>query len=69
MKLLDIVVEKAIIPALTASQLTPVLDVSGLAVGQQNVTPTVTLPGGLTVLGFSPAQVPVLIAPIATPTP
>lgn len=55
--------------ALTASQLTPVLDVSGLAVGTQNVTPTVTLPNGLTVLGFSPAQVPVVIAPVATPTP
>lgn len=55
--------------ALTASQLTPVLDVSGLGIGQHNVTPTVTLPSGLSVLGFSPAQVPVVIVANASPSP
>ena len=54
---------------LTAAQITPALDASGLSVGQHAITPALTLPSGLTVLGFSPSQVPVTIVPIATPTP
>jgi YbbR domain-containing protein len=55
--------------ALTAAQITPLVDASGLGVGQHEITPTLSLPNGLTVLGFSPGQVPVVIAPVATPSP
>jgi YbbR domain-containing protein len=56
--------------ALDISQITPVLDVSGLSPGSHQVTPTVSLPNGISLVGFSPAQVTVVIAqPTPAPTP
>ena len=56
--------------ALKASAFTPLLDVTGLAPGPQQVTPTITLPSGITLVSFSPGQVPVIItAPSPTPSP
>lgn len=56
--------------ALQIGQITPVLDVTGLAPGVYQITPTVTLPSGITLVGFSPAQVSVQItAPSPSPTP
>jgi YbbR domain-containing protein len=59
----------AALAGLKAAQLTPTLDVSGLGPGEHNVTPVLSLPAGISVLAFSPAQVPVVIQPAATPTP
>jgi YbbR domain-containing protein len=59
----------ASLAALKAAQLTPSLDVSGLAPGEHDVTPVLSLPPGITVLAFSPPQVPVVIEPAASPTP
>jgi YbbR domain-containing protein len=59
----------AALAGLSAAQLTPTLDVSGLAPGEHDVTPVLTLPRGITVLAFSPPQVPVVIEPAPTPTP
>jgi YbbR domain-containing protein len=59
----------AALAGLKAAQLTPTLDVSGLGPGEHNVTPVLSLPAGISVLAFSPAQVPVVIEPAATPTP
>jgi YbbR domain-containing protein len=56
--------------ALTIAQITPVLDVGGLAPGSHDVTPTVSLPSGISLVGFSPAQVTVVIVqPTPAPTP
>ncbi len=56
--------------ALDISQITPVLDVSGLSPGSHQVTPTVSLPNGISLVGFSPAQVTVVIAqPTPAPSP
>jgi YbbR domain-containing protein len=59
----------AALAGLKAAQLTPTLEVSGLGPGEHNVTPVLSLPAGISVLAFSPAQVPVVIEPAATPTP
>lgn len=54
---------------LDISQITPVLDVTGLSPGSHNVTPTVTLPSGISLVAFSPTQVTVLIIqPTPAPT-
>ena len=56
--------------ALQIAQITPVLNVSGLAPGSHDVTPSVTLPDGISLLSFSPPQVTVLITqPSPSPSP
>jgi YbbR domain-containing protein len=53
--------------ALKASAFTPSLDVSGLAPGSYLVTPTITLPTGISLVSFSPGQVRVTIAGPSAP--
>jgi YbbR domain-containing protein len=56
--------------ALKPSAFTPRLDVAGLGQGTHLVSPTITLPTGITLVSFSPGQVPVVISgPSPTPTP
>jgi len=59
--------------ALSADDVTPTLDASGLAPGSYDLTPTLPgLPEGVELLGVAPATVPVVIeapAPPPTPTP
>jgi len=56
--------------ALKATQITPFVDVSGLGPGTYQLTPTVVLPPGISVVAFAPAQVPVVIArPTPRPSP
>ncbi len=55
--------------ALEPGDLTPILDVSGLGPGQHDVSPTLALPEGVSLLAISPVQVPVTIVPPATPSP
>lgn len=56
--------------ALKASAFTPVVSAAGLAPGTYQLTPTITLPAGITLVSFSPAQVPVIISgPSPTPGP
>jgi YbbR domain-containing protein len=50
------------IAALKPADVTPIVDVAGLAPGTYDRAPTVTLPKGVTLVGFSPAQVRVVIA-------
>lgn len=55
---------------LTAAQLTPIVDVSGLAPGQHTVPLAITgLPTGVDLLGISPGSVPVTLQAPVTPTP
>ncbi len=55
---------------LKASDITPVVDVSGLSPGSHTLTPTVTLPTGVSLISFAPAQVTVeVVAPTASPSP
>ncbi len=56
--------------ALKIAQITPVVNVSGLSVGSHDVTPSVTLPDGISLLSFSPGQVTVIITrPSPSPSP
>ena len=55
--------------ALDVAGLTASLDVAGLAPGDHLVQPTVTLPGGVTLVTISPISVTVTIVPPATPAP
>jgi YbbR domain-containing protein len=61
------------LPALTAlkaSTFTPTLDVTGLSPGTHSVTPTVSLPAGISLIAFAPGQVTVVIsAPSPSPSP
>ena len=58
------------IAALKAAQITPFVDVSGLAPGSYQLAPSVTLPAGISLVGFAPPQVPVVIArPTPSPSP
>jgi YbbR domain-containing protein len=60
----------AALEALSASQLTLILDVAGLGPGTHQVTPAVpALPDGVELVGISPGSVTVVIQPAATPTP
>ncbi len=60
----------AALEALNATELTLVLDASGLGPGSHDVTAAVsTLPAGLQLVGISPASVTVVIQPPAAPTP
>ncbi len=59
-----------ILNSLTASQITPVLDVSGLGPGSHNVSVTIGgLPDGVDLDAVSPTSVPVVIQAPAVPTP
>ncbi|HLY36351.1 MAG TPA: CdaR family protein [Candidatus Limnocylindria bacterium] len=56
--------------ALKASAFTPRLDVAGLGQGSHLVSPTITLPTGISLVSFSPGQVSVVISgPSPTPSP
>lgn len=56
--------------ALKAAQVTPILDVSGLAPGTYQLAPTVALPNGISLVSFAPPQVGVVIArPSPSPGP
>jgi YbbR domain-containing protein len=57
--------------ALTAADVTPTVDASGLDPGNHDLTPTIgALPEGVEVIAISPGAVPVTItAPQPTPTP
>ncbi len=60
----------AALGALTAQDVTPVLDVSSLAPGDHDVVPAVSLPSGVSLLGIAPSTVPVtIVAPESAPTP
>jgi YbbR domain-containing protein len=48
--------------ALKASDITPTLDAAGLSPGRHDLAPEVTLPKGITLVGFSPGQVTVVIS-------
>lgn len=55
--------------ALRGAAITPILDVTGLPPGQQNVQPTLSPPAGIQLVSISPASVPVQITPPKTPAP
>ena len=55
--------------ALDSTDLTAVLDVTGLGPGDHLIQPTVALPSGVTQLTISPLSVTVTIVPPATPAP
>jgi YbbR domain-containing protein len=56
--------------ALKAGQITPSVDASGLAPGSYQLAPTVVLPTGISLVGFAPPQVPVVITrPTPSPSP
>lgn len=60
----------ALLAQLSAAEVTPVVDVTGFAPGQYQVTVAVgALPDGVTVEAISPGSVPVTIQAPATPTP
>jgi YbbR domain-containing protein len=54
---------------LDPSDLTPVVDVSGLGPGEHRLTPTVSLPNGVTLVSISPGTVTVDIRAAASPGP
>jgi len=57
--------------ALTADDVTPILDASGLAPGNHTLTPAIFgLPSGVELISITPGAVPVtIVAPEAVPTP
>ena len=56
--------------ALKPSAFTPAVSAAGLAPGSYQLTPSITLPNGISLVSFSPAQVPVVISgPSPTPGP
>lgn len=60
-----------VLAALTAADLTPIVDASGLAPGSYNLAPSLpALPPNVELIGMNPTTVPVTIqAPAPTPTP
>lgn len=54
---------------LDPTDLTPVLDASGLDPGEHQLTPVFSLPQGVQLVSVSPGTVTVVIQPAATPTP
>ena len=59
-----------VLSELSAAQVTPILDVGGLAPGSHSVTPVIGgLPEGVELLSISPGSVPVVIRAPATPAP
>jgi YbbR domain-containing protein len=59
----------ALLDSLDPSDLTPFVDVSGLAPGPHDVQPQLSLPQGLDLVSISPTRVRVLIQAPATPSP
>src|SRR5439155_24317731 len=58
------------IAALKAAQITPFVDASGLAPASYQPAPSVTLPSGISPVGFAPPEVPIVIArPTPSPSP
>jgi len=55
--------------ALDPSTLSVVINVTGLGAGTYNLSPSVSLPGGISVTSFSPGSVTTVIASAATPGP
>jgi YbbR domain-containing protein len=57
--------------ALTADDVTPILDASGLAPGNHTLTPAISgLPSGVELISITPGAVPLtIVAPEAVPTP
>lgn len=56
--------------ALSAADVTPIIDVSGLDPGSYSLAPTIAgLPAGVTLEGVSPGAVPVTVVAPATPEP
>ncbi len=56
--------------ALTADDVTPIVDVSGLEPGDHDVSPSVSLPAGVELLSIAPGTIPVtIVAPESAPTP
>ena len=54
---------------LDPADLTPIVDASGLDPGQHRLTPTISLPNGVTLVSISPGSVTVDIRAAATPSP
>jgi YbbR domain-containing protein len=54
---------------LDPADLTPIADASGLGPGRHRLTPTVSLPNGITLVSISPGTVTVDIRAAATPSP
>ena len=59
----------AVLSALDPAEITPILDVSGLAPGSHDVAPTLSPPSGIQIVAISPSFVTVIIEPPPTPTP
>jgi YbbR domain-containing protein len=57
------------IAALEAADLTPVVDVSGLAPGTHTVPVEIALPDGITLVAIAPGALQVTITAPVTPTP
>lgn len=57
------------VAALEAADLTPVLDVAGLAPGTYTIPVEVALPDGITLVAIAPGSVQVVLVAPATPTP
>ncbi len=58
----------ATLAAVQAADLLPVVDVTGLGPGSYQLTPQITLPGGLELVSISPGSVAVTLTAPATPT-
>jgi YbbR domain-containing protein len=58
-----------VLASLDPADITPVLDASGLDPGGHDLQATVPLPSGLRLVQITPAVVPVVIQPNATPSP
>ncbi len=58
-----------VLAGLSAGDITPVVNVSGLPAGQHQVTPTVNLPSAVSLVSISPGQVTVVISQPPTPSP
>ena len=59
----------ALLTALDAGDLNVVVDVSGLAAGNHQVTPIVAVPEGLELVSITPSSVPVTVQAPTTPSP
>ncbi|HET6819620.1 MAG TPA: CdaR family protein [Candidatus Limnocylindria bacterium] len=58
-----------LLAGLDPADVTPILDASGLGPGQHRLTPTVSLPNGVSLVSISPGSVTVVIQAPATPSP
>ena len=58
-----------LLAGLDAGDLTPILDASGLGPGEHQLTATLPLPNGVTLVSIAPSTITVVIQPSATPTP